>query len=134
MIVKDIPEVAVLELEPEHKILTITFREINLDLDAAIKLSDATNALFEENKIDKVGVISDMRSLLHVSRTAREYFAEEENAEAIIADAIVLTSPLLRELYNLSMKFTKPKYPVKAFSSLLEARKWVEDMVKQQGQ
>jgi hypothetical protein len=111
--------------EEDKHILTIVFSPVVIDRPQAEVMTETLDEIIKEFNVSRMGVISDMRELLHMTRQARELFAEESR-DQVIADAIVLNSPILRQLYNISMKFTPPKYPVKAFTSLTAARQWVE--------
>lgn len=71
---------------------------------------------------------SDARGLREVSREARDYFASEEMTRWTIA-AGTLNTPITKVLGGFYIKFNKPPYPLRFFTSESEAIAWLKGYV-----
>ena len=77
----------------------------------------------------KFGIISDFIQINFIIRETRHIFATYRY-EDLIAAAVIYNDLLQRGLGNLFLKFSKPKYPTKFFSSMEEAEKWLLQEIK----
>ncbi len=64
------------------------------------------------------------------TKEVRDYAAQDGSAGIVVASAIIQTSMLMRIGANLFLTFSKPKYPIKAFSDEASALKWLEQYKK----
>jgi hypothetical protein len=98
-----------------------------------IHLEDAREAL-EQSHLLRAGklhpVLVDLTHSKGVSREAREYYAGEEAAKSGLAAALLIGSPLARAIGNFFMKFNKPVFPVRLFTSETEALAWLKGFLR----
>ena len=68
----------------------------------------------------------DGRNMKSITKEAREYYTGEETVKITKACALLVSSPLTRTIGNFFFKINKPKYPMKLFSSEIEAIAWLK--------
>lgn len=61
-----------------------------------------------------------------MSKEARDYFSSDEGIYLVKASSIVIDSVFGSFLVNFFLKVTNPKIPVKVFSDIKKAKKWLE--------
>lgn len=69
--------------------------------------------------------IADVRSIKKITKEARDFMASEQGCEGIIATAIIIDSPLGMMLANFYISINKPLRPVKLFTNIAKAKKWL---------
>jgi hypothetical protein len=66
-----------------------------------------------------------------MSQEAQIYFAEKvSTADQIIANAIIINNLPMRMLVNFYLRFKRPIYPSKSFSTLEEAKTWLNERME----
>jgi hypothetical protein len=74
----------------------------------------------------KVPIAVDLRGTQSISRPARQYYASEEGAFAIVATALIVASPVEKIIGNFFIGLHKPQSPVKLFAREDEAVEWLK--------
>ncbi len=74
-------------------------------------------------------LLVDISKVKSVSREAREYFVSSEGAEIISGCAMLVGSPMSREIGNFFLDLTKLAYPIKLFTSEAEALMWLKNFI-----
>lgn len=59
-----------------------------------------------------------------LTKEARDYFAHEGDSH-ILADAILVNSPIMKMISNFFIKVSKPRKPTKMFTDKAEALEWL---------
>ena len=72
-------------------------------------------------------VILESGSFTDFSKKAKEASASEEHSKGRIALAIIISGLPMRLLTDIYLKINKPVVPTKAFSSKIEAKKWLQN-------
>jgi hypothetical protein len=73
--------------------------------------------------------IVDIRGAAFADRAARDGFAGDEDASAELATALIVDKAFSRRLGNLFLQMSKPKRPVRMFTSEEEATAWARTFV-----
>jgi len=74
--------------------------------------------------------LSDSRWLKSVSREARAYYGGTASAEVATAVAVLIGSALQRTIVNFILVFSKPRFPVRFFTSEAEALAWLRAFLR----
>ena len=101
-----------------------TYKAIDVDLDAAEKVTEERKKLHEGISALLICDVSQMKS---VSKEARTYFSVH-GSESLKATAMIIASGFNTMLANFFMRvnFKKPPVPTKVFTNIEDAKKWVE--------
>lgn len=75
-------------------------------------------------------VFADARNIKSISREAREYWATDEATKWSIAVATLYT-PVLKVLAGFYLKFNKPPFPIRFFTSETDAIAWLQGFMQQ---
>lgn len=67
--------------------------------------------------------------LISIDKAAREFLVSEEGTEGLTVCAIIVDSSFSRFLGNFFMKVNKTKMPVKMFSDISKAERWLQQFV-----
>ena len=71
-------------------------------------------------------LLSDVRNIQSADRDARNYFAREENAHLILANAVLVGSYVSKMVVNFYLTINKPAFPIRMFTSEAEAIAWLK--------
>jgi hypothetical protein len=64
-----------------------------------------------------------------IDKPAREYLASQKGTEGLSASAIIVNSPFSRLLGNFFLRVNKTSIPVKLFSDISKAEKWLQQYI-----
>ncbi len=111
----------------KNKILIAAYKQglhINLTMAKEIVQAriDYTNGTKMPSLILSQGVIS-------MDKPTREYLSSEAATQGLLASAIIVTSPFSSFLGNFFLFVNKPKIPVRIFSSMPIAERWLEQFI-----
>ena len=111
----------------EDEILIVTYKtEIQINKEVAEKIV-SSRLSFTGNKKMPVMILS--QGVISMDKPAREYLASPEATEGLSASAIIVNSPFSRFLGNFFHSVYKTKMPVKIFSSIPLAKKWLHQFI-----
>lgn len=123
----------------EHKTVSITLLEENLVFykikeNTVIELKDSVE-MYEETlhlmQGKRYAALVDARATTSLTPEAREWSANDELHQQLIAQAIVVTSLANRLIGNFIIRFHKPKAPTRLFSSVEKAKEWLHEKIKE---
>jgi hypothetical protein len=100
---------------------------INLDVAQKIVLQRQS---FTRGQIMPVIIFSN--EVTSIDKPAREYFASPKGIEGLSASAIIVNSPFSRYLGNFFLMVNKTSIPVKLFSNISQAEKWLQQFITNQ--
>lgn len=103
-----------------------------IELNNAEEIIAAYLEIVKKSNKTHLPLLSDGRGLKSISHEARNRFSSENAAKYILANAILVNSLPTRLIANFFIKFHKPTFPVKIFSSEKDAIKWLKSFLKQQ--
>jgi len=75
-------------------------------------------------------LLSDIRQIKSIDREARQHLADSEINDVVLANAVMVDSPLSRMIGNFFNGFNKPPIPLKLFSDETEAVNWLLEFMK----
>jgi hypothetical protein len=78
----------------------------------------------------KIPVLADMGSIKSMSRESRVYLSGEEAKKTATALALVTKTPIGKIIGNFLLGLNRPSYPIKMFTSPLEAKQWLKDFIE----
>ena len=78
---------------------------------------------------DPVPSVVDIRGAAFADRAARDGFAGDEDASAELATALIVDRAFSQRLGNLFLLMSKPKRPVRMFTSEEQATAWARTFV-----
>ena len=107
----------------QDEILIVTYKtgiQINQKIAGEI-VSDRLS--FTHHKKMPAMIISE--GVVSIDKPARKYLASSEATEGLAATAIIVNSPFSRFLGNFFLEVNKTKMPVKIFSNIPRAKKWL---------
>lgn len=96
-----------------------------------VDLEDAVSATEFRKKITgnrAYPAYADLSGVKEVSREARSYFSNEAG-EDLKAIALIIRNPVTRMMANFFMKFNKPRYPIRFFTTDQDAVQWLKQYV-----
>jgi hypothetical protein len=117
-------------LRIKDNILIVSYRRnliINLDVAHKIVLYRQS---FSRGK--KFAAIILSQGVTSIDKPAREYLASEEGTEGLFASAIIVNSAFSRFMGNFFMRVNKTSIPVKLFSNISQAKKWLQQFISNQ--
>jgi hypothetical protein len=77
----------------------------------------------------KMAVMIFSQGVTGIDKPAREFFASPKGTEGLSASAIVVNSPFSRLLGNFFLRVNKAPIPVKLFSNISSAEKWLQQFI-----
>lgn len=105
-------------------ILIVTYKPgIQINQEVAKEIV-STRLSFTGNKRIPCMILS--QGVVSMDKPAREYLASTEATKGLLATAIIVDSPFSSFLGNFFHKVYKTKMPVKIFSSIPQAKKWLQ--------
>lgn len=114
-------------LRIEDSILVGTYKkDLHIDLDIAKQIVQCRLAFTRGKKMPSL-IIS--QGVVSMDKPAREYLASNEAVEGLAASAIIVNSPFSSLLGNFFLKVNKTKIPVKIFSDIPKAEKWLRKFI-----
>lgn len=115
--------VCVLKMDSRSICYMTVFKDAHITLE---EMKTVEKALFEIANNQPFRVIMDMRNkYIRFDNDARNYAAKAPITKLFIAEAILLNNLPTRLLYNFYLKFDKPDYSIKAFSTMQPAIEWL---------
>lgn len=111
----------------KNKILVAAYKQgLHINLTMAKEIVQArihyTNGAKMPSLILSQGVIS-------MDKPTREYLSSEAATQGLLASAIIVNSPFSSFLGNFFLFVNKPKIPVRIFSSMPIAERWLEQFI-----
>jgi len=108
----------------EERVLLIKFKnKVDVDIEEAKKIMSLSYDIVEKTPFY---LIVDARDVLSsVDHDSRKFMSEHEINKINIAQAIIVNNMPIRLLANFYLKFYKHSHPMKVFTDINEARKWV---------
>jgi hypothetical protein len=103
-----------------------------LDEGAEETLADAkasVEAVFQVSNGTKRPLLVDLRKVKSQDRGARVYYSGPESLSSSLGIAILMGSPISRMLGNFFLGFSKPKVPLKLFTSEADAIQWLKELL-----
>jgi len=82
---------------------------------------------FAESK--KMATMIMSNGVIGMDKPARQYLASEEGTKNLLATAIIVDSAFSSFLGNFFLRVNKTKMPVKIFSNIPKARKWLQQFI-----
>jgi F0F1-type ATP synthase assembly protein I len=116
------------ELRLENGILYTTFVVPSITLEDAKAHVSAVSAHYAQ--LLPLPAVVTSRGTKNIPKTVRDYLAGEEIKHVLTSAAMVLSSALAKITVNLFLQFSKPKFPVKAFTTFDAAEAWSREMKK----
>jgi hypothetical protein len=74
-------------------------------------------------------IIVDISNIKTVSKESRDIYSSEEMGDTISAAALIVSNPVSRIMGNFYMGISKTKMPVRMFTRIDEAKKWLKDFL-----
>jgi len=74
-------------------------------------------------------IIVDISNIKTVSKESRDIYSSEEMGDTISAAALIVSNPVSRIMGNFYMGISKTKMPVRMFTRVDEAKKWLKDFL-----
>lgn len=75
-------------------------------------------------------LLSNIKSIKHGTKEARDFLALEKSCEGIIAAAVLINSDIGSMIGNFFIKINKPSVLTKLFTDEMDAKKWLAQFVK----
>lgn len=111
----------------KDKILVVTYKSgLHITLEIAQKIVTDRLSFTEDKKLAAM-IIS--HGVISMDKPAREYLASEEGTNGLTATAIIVDSSFSRSLGNFFLIVNKTKMPVKIFSNIPRAIKWLQKYI-----
>ena len=111
----------------KDKILVVTYKS-DLHITSEIAQKIVTDRLsFTKDK--KLATMIISHGVISMDKPAREYLASEEGTNGLTATAIIVDSSFSRSLGNFFLIVNKTKMPVKIFSNIPRAIKWLQKYI-----
>lgn len=82
----------------------------------------------------KKPILIDYTNILSISREARMYYGSEEHSVTVAACAIVINSLIGKMIANFHIGLNKATTPVKLFTDVTEAKKWLSRFINEDHQ
>jgi len=120
-------ETSLVHLRIKDNILIVSYRKnliINLDVAQKIVLQRQS---FTRGQ--KMPAIIFSQGVTSIDKPAREYLASKKGTEGLSASAIIVNSPFSRLLGNFFLMVNKTSIPVKLFSNISQAEKWLQQFM-----
>ena len=77
----------------------------------------------------KMAAIIVSQGVKGISKPAREFLASEKGTDGLYASAIIVDSPFSRFMGNFFLMVNKTSIPVKLFSNISNAEKWLQQFI-----
>ena len=74
-------------------------------------------------------IIVDISNIKTVSKESRDIYSSEEMGDTVSAAALIVSNPVSRIMGNFYMGISKTKMPVRMFTRVDEAKKWLKDFL-----
>lgn len=114
-------------LRIKDNILVGTYKK-NLRIDLEIAKSIVNTRLsFTGGK--KMPSLILSQGVVSINKPAREYLASDDAIEGLLASAIIVNSPFSSYLGNFFLAVNKTKLPVKIFSTIPRAERWLQQFL-----
>lgn len=114
-------------LRIKDNILIASYRKnLIIDLDVAHKIVLQRQSFTRGQKMPAIILSQGVTS---IDKPAREYLASEEGTKGLSATAIIVNSPFSRSLGNFFLMVNKTSIPVKLFSKISHAQKWLQQFI-----
>lgn len=100
---------------------------------AEIEIEEMKESVAVRNQLignKRAPVLNDMRRIRSVTREARSFPSQPENANYVLAMAILQNSAVTQIIGNLFVNFSKPPYPTKLFASEEDAIRWLRGLIE----
>lgn len=115
-------------LRIKDKILVGTYKKnIRINLEIAKEIVRARLSFTGNRNIPSL-IIS--QGIVTIDKPAREYLSSDEATVGLVASAILVNSKFSSFLGNFFLTVNKPKMPVKIFSEISKAEKWLQQFVE----
>lgn len=111
-----------LKVELENGILIGKWKSASLDLNKAqlavkYRLECSDNNLYP--------ILSDIQSVKHITKEARDFLASKKGSEGISRCALLTNSPIGAMIGNFFISFNRPLVPIKMFADEDTAKDWL---------
>lgn len=110
------------KIELYHSILVATWQNISIDTNIA---KDAVKSRLEVSSGISYPVLINIKSVIKVTKEARDFLASEEGCRGVTASAIVVNSALTSMIGNFFIRVSKPLVPTRLFTDENAAIKWL---------
>lgn len=74
-------------------------------------------------------IIVDISNVKTVSKGSRDIYSSTETAEILSAAALIVSNPVSRIMGNFYMGINKAIMPVRMFSAISDAKKWLKEFL-----
>lgn len=102
------------------------FSSATLTLDNVKENFEISKKIGEKYNLKKLLILSDVGQVKSIDRKGREYSSSIKVAKHVLANAILVNSPLSRTLGRIYLGINKPLYPTLLFTSEDKALKWLK--------
>lgn len=109
--------------ELRNDILYGRYKISNLDL-ATAKAATAFRMQITQGK--RMPAMADISNVKNIDKATRQYFSSPQAGEDLSALAVIINNPVTRTIGNFFLKFHKPEYPCRLFTSIDEASLWIK--------
>jgi len=114
--------------ELEDDLLIGTYKKgLKINLEMA---KEIVRARLELTNYQPVVALALNQGVVSMDKKARDYLSSDEGIRGVIAGAIVLDTPFGSFLGNFYLSVTKPKIPLRIFSKVETALKWLQQFRK----
>ena len=120
-------ETPYVNLRIKDHILIGTYKK-NLHIDLAVA-RDIVSSRLSFTGGEKMPSLIISQGVVSMDKPAREYLASDEAIVGLLASAIVVSSPFSSFLGNFFLFVNKTKMPVKIFTSVSSAEKWLQQFI-----
>ena len=120
-------ETPFVHLRIKDKILIGTYKKgvhINYEIAQEIVRSRLS---FTGGKIMAAMIMS--QGVISIDKPAREFFSSNEGTQGLTASAIIVNSAFSRFMGNFFLRVNKTQMPVKLFSNIHQAEKWLQQFI-----
>ena len=115
-------------LRIKDKILVGTYKKnIRINLEIAKEIVRARLSFTGNRKMPSL-IIS--QGIVTIDKPAREYLSSDEATVGLVASAILVNSKFSSFLGNFFLNVNKTKMPVKIFSDISNAEKWLQQFIE----
>ena len=115
-------------LRIKDKILVGTYKKnIRINLEIAKEIVRARLSFTGNRKMPSL-IIS--QGIVTIDKPAREYLSSDEATVGLVASAILVNSKFSSFLGNFFLTVNKTKMPVKIFSDISKAEKWLQQFIE----
>lgn len=116
-----------IHFEIRNNILVCTYKKnLRINLDIAQKIVTA-RIFFTGGK--KMPALILGQGVISIEKSAREFLASTDGIADLAASAIVVNSAFSSSLGNFFLTVNKPDLPVKIFSNISRAEKWLQQFI-----